>query len=75
MKYIIKCKRGFMLLLYNKIYLNQVLALLFFLNKYITLYFALITSHAFLNIILVYIHCVKCPNTEFFLVRIFPYSD
>ena len=30
MKYIIKCKRGFMLLLYNKIYLSQVLALLFF---------------------------------------------
>ena len=83
MKYIIKCKSGFMLLLYNKIYLNQVLALLFFLNKYITLYFALITSHAFLNIILVYMRevskfsytCVKCPNTEFFLVRIFPYSD
>ena len=21
------------------------------------------------------LHCVKCPNTEFFLVRIFLYSD
>ena len=24
---------------------------------------------------LVFIHCVKCPNTEFFLIRIFPHSD